>query len=534
MKLLTDLRIYDHPILKFERGAEVTIYLDGKPLKAYETETIAAAIYANGYREFSKSIKYRRPRGFYCAIGRCSSCMMEVDGVPNVRTCIHPVKEGMQIKRQRYLVDNLNPILNQMKLSPDKYLTMFTRPKEIYGPAMKVMRQMTGLGAYKREAPRESSTSPQNEIPLYETEFLVIGGGPAGLSASIEAGKQGVDCIVVDDKQQLGGQLIKQTHPFFSDVKYAAGKRGYQLGAELIEEISKLENVRAFIGTTAVAYYPEDNMVLLKQGAGIIKIRAEKYLLSTGAIEKNLVFENNDLPGVYGAGGTQTLLNVYGVKPGNKGIIIGTGNVALIVAYHLIQAGIEVSGVYAPSFKRVKGYLVHAAKIRRHGIPIVTRHTIKKALGSKYVEGAVMTGLDENYDPIKSSEFTVNCDFICVGVGLIPSYDLVQLFKAKMVNNRNLGGFVPIRDKQYRITNRAYIAGDCGSIEEATTAVLQGKLVGLNVAFALNKADENVPEYITEYNRALAEDRESPFSSRLRVGLKEVTVDDIMEVIVNN
>ena len=350
---MTDLRIYDHPILQFDRGAPVTIYLDGKPLKAYENETVAAAVYANGYREFSKSIKYRRPRGFYCAIGRCSSCMMEVDGVPNVRTCVLPVKEGMQIRRQRYLVDNLNPILNQMKLSPDKYLTMFTRPKEIYGPAMKVMRQMTGLGAYKREAPRDHNNSHRNGIREYETDFLVIGGGPSGLSAALEAGKQGVNCIVVDDKQQLGGQLIKQTHPFFSDVKYAAGKRGFKIGEELVDQLSQLDNVNTFTLTTAVAYYPADNTVLLKQGDHTIKIRAEKYLLSTGAMEKSLVFENNDLPGVYGAGGIQTLLNVYGVKPGERGVIIGTGNVALMVAYHLIQAGIEVAGVYAPSFRRV-------------------------------------------------------------------------------------------------------------------------------------------------------------------------------------
>ena len=93
---MVDWRIYEHPILEFDRGEEVTIYLDGKPMKAFENETVAAALYANGLREFSKSIKYRRPRGFFCAIGRCSACMMEVDGVPNVRTCLAMVKDGMQ------------------------------------------------------------------------------------------------------------------------------------------------------------------------------------------------------------------------------------------------------------------------------------------------------------------------------------------------------------------------------------------------------------------------------------------------------
>jgi len=526
---LVDLRIYKHPILTFNRGKEVTIYLDDKPLKAYANETVAAAIYANGYKEFSKSIKYRRPRGFYCAIGRCSSCMMEVDGVPNVRTCVLPVREGMKIKRQRYLVDNLNPILNQMKLSPEKYLTMFTRPNIVYHPAMLVMRQMTGLGTYRKINPEQKLSTDTGKIPLMETEFLIIGSGPSGLSAALEAGRQGVECILVDDKPQLGGQLIKQTHTFFSDVKYAAGKRGFNIGLELVDEISRMENVKTLTGTTAIAYYPDDNTVLLNRDNRIIKVKAKKYLIATGAIEKSLVFENNDLPGVYGAGGIQTLLNVYGVKPGERGIIIGTGNVALIVAYHLLQAGIEVQGVYAPSFNRVKGYFVHAAKIRRHGIPIINQHTILKAIGSNSVEGALMTRLDRDYNPIKGSEFKVDCDFICVGVGLTPSYDIIQLFNAKMVNNRNLGGIIPIRDKQYRVTENAYIAGDCGSIEEATTAVLEGKLVGLNVATALGKADERVQSYIDEYTHALEEDRMSPFSTRLKKGLAEVTVENIEE-----
>jgi sarcosine oxidase subunit alpha len=112
---LEDWRIYEHPILKFNRGKEITIYFNGKAVRAYENESVAAALYANGVREFSRSIKYRRPRGFFCAIGRCSSCLMEVDGVPNSRTCVISAKNGMKIKRQEYLVDYLAPILNILK-----------------------------------------------------------------------------------------------------------------------------------------------------------------------------------------------------------------------------------------------------------------------------------------------------------------------------------------------------------------------------------------------------------------------------------
>ena len=531
---VVDWRIYEHPILEFDRGPEMTIYLDGRPLKAFSNETVSAALYANGVRVLSKSIKYHRPRGFFCGIGNCSGCMMEVDGIPNVKTCVVKVRDGMRIKRQNTLADHLAPLLNRLNLSPMTYIKMFTKPRLIYEPSMKIMRQFTGKGSFpKRYESEGEGGAHEGGYEEISTEFLIIGGGPSGLSAAIEAGRLCDDVVIVDDKEEFGGQLVKQTHMFFSDVKYAAGKRGYKLAEELIDDISGMENVRTFTNTSAIAYYPSENtMLLMRSAKSTLKIKAKRYLISTGAYEKTLVFGNNDLPGVYGAGGVQTLLNVYGIKPGERGLMIGTGNVSLIVSYHLLQAGIEVAAIVAPSFRRVRGYLVHAAKVRRHGVPIITRHTIVKALGRNKVEGAVITGLDDEYNPVPGTERRFDCDFICIGVGLNPAYDLIQLFNPKMKYVPQLGGFVPVRDRNLRITENAYVAGDCSGIEEATTAVLEGRLAGLHAAISLGYSDPIAFSKIREYEIALEEDRKSSFSTAVRAALQSIPVENIEEVLI--
>jgi len=95
------MRIEEHPILKFKRGKIITFKFEGKTLKGYEGETIAAALHANGVRILGESLEKHRPRGFYCAIGNCSSCLMVVDEIPNVKTCVTNLEEGMVVERQK-------------------------------------------------------------------------------------------------------------------------------------------------------------------------------------------------------------------------------------------------------------------------------------------------------------------------------------------------------------------------------------------------------------------------------------------------
>ncbi|MEO0069535.1 MAG: (2Fe-2S)-binding protein [candidate division WOR-3 bacterium] len=100
-RISNDSRIVQHPILEFDRGPEVTFYFEGKPIKGFWGETIAAALVANGIKVFRYSEKHHRPRGFFCAVGKCSSCLMVVDGKPNTMVCMEPVREGIRVERQK-------------------------------------------------------------------------------------------------------------------------------------------------------------------------------------------------------------------------------------------------------------------------------------------------------------------------------------------------------------------------------------------------------------------------------------------------
>lgn len=199
-------RLQEHPIVDFKRGKEVTIYFNGQPIKAYEGETVAAALYAAGVRVFSRSFRWHRPRGFFCAIGKCSACMMEVDGIPNVRTCKVYVRDGMQVRTQSGLPDAEKDVFSILDDVIDKvfphgsHYSKFATSKKVREFMVKRMRKFTGFGN-----PPKAVFQGKAEVEEIETDVLVVGGGPGGMSAAINAGKYGAKVLLVDENPFLGG-----------------------------------------------------------------------------------------------------------------------------------------------------------------------------------------------------------------------------------------------------------------------------------------------------------------------------------------
>lgn len=321
---------------------------------------------------------------------------------------------------------------------------------------------------------------------MEEYEFVVVGAGPAGLSGAIEAAKAGVrKVIVIDESDRPGGQLIKQTHKFFGAKEHRATERGIDIARDLAKECEGL-GVSLLLNTSVWGVFRNNEMALYCKDKDIVqRVKGKRILLATGASENPLAFSGWTLPGVLGAGAIQTMMNVHRVSVGNRVLMIGSGNVGLIVSYQLLQAGAKVVAV-VDILPQIGGYLVHACKITRLSVPILTSHTVKEVWGNGKVEAATIVKVDSKYQPIPGTEKDFEVDTVCIAVGLSPLAELAWMYGCGFMNVPEVGGWVPVSDDKMETTvHGVYIAGDLAGIEEASTAMIEGAIAGLAVAESL-------------------------------------------------
>ncbi len=356
---------------------------------------------------------------------------------------------------------------------------------------------------------------------MRETELLIIGSGPAGLCAAISAASSGARVLVLERTFRPGGQLIKQTHMFFGSESQYASHRGVDIAEILLDKVREFgDQIEIMLNTTAVGFYEDNVVTALKDEKEYFKIRAKSIICATGAFEKSLAFPNNDLPGIYGAGAVQTLMNVYGVRPGDRVLMVGAGNIGVIVSYQLMQAGIQVAAVLDAA-PRIGAYLVHASKLARMGVPILTSHTVKEAIGTDCIEAAVICEVDEKFRPIPGAEKRYDVDVLCISVGLSPLNELLAMRGVEMKYVPQLSGSVPMRTENCETSIPGiFVAGDASGIEEASSAMVEGYLAGLCAAAKLGYVPADYETRRQDYLAQLEGLRSGPVGDRIRAGMK--------------
>jgi len=331
-------------------------------------------------------------------------------------------------------------------------------------------------------------------------DLIIVGAGPSGLSAAIEAAKRGLQVAVFDENEKPGGQLFKQIHKFFGSKEHKAKIRGFVIGQQLLEEASRL-GVEVILEATVVGMYMEKE-ILVKMGEEVKHFKGDSILIATGAAENMVTFEGWTLPGVIGAGAAQTMMNLHGVKPGNKVLMLGSGNVGLVVSFQLMQCGCDVVAL-VDAAKRVGGYGVHAAKVARTGVPFYLSHTIVKAEGTDCVTGVTIAEVDEKFRFIPGTEKHFEVDTICLAVGLSPMSQLLKMAGCEMEDNPKRGGQVPICNEYGETSIQGiFVAGDVSGIEEASSAMIEGRIAGIAAAYYLGYIEKDELEAKTKENQA--------------------------------
>ena len=355
---------------------------------------------------------------------------------------------------------------------------------------------------------------------MREVELAIIGAGPAGICAAMEAAKSNVQVTMIDENLKLGGQIYRQFNDAFAVTDENKLGKTYIQGKKLIGEFERYrQRIEVLEDALVWGIFTDKEIALLHKGK-LEEFKTQKLILAEGAYDRPMPFLGWTLPGVFTAGAALTLVKTARVLPGEKILLTGTGPLQLVLANHLVKAGAKVIAVLeaAPipaikylhrfwgQWELIKDGLCYLWKLRRGKIPYLTSHALVEARGEKEVKEAAYAEVDKDGKPISGTEKIVEVDTICLGYGLIPSTRLSRLCGCEHKYEPCLGTWVPCHNANMETSiPGVFVAGDGADIGGALVAIEEGRLAAIEACQQLG--------YITKDE---AQARSLPIFKRLR------------------
>ena len=472
-------RLGPQPGERIDRKRPVRFHFEGRQYRGFRGDTLSTALWASGVRVLGRSFKYHRPRGIFSLCGLDCNAIAESRELTNLRMDTTAIEEGLEVTAVNTWGGAQSDLYRFTELfSPflpvGFYYKAFHRPRALFPFYERQMRQIAGLGKIHPHQPLQSTPKRYDF-----SDLLVVGSGPAGLSAAIAAAGLGLKVLLVEEERQPGGTL------------------GFQLPGEpgavavlddLLRRAAAHPNLEMRTGTVAAGYYA-DHWIALIDSQRLTKLRARSVVVAAGCHEQPSVFRNNDLPGVMLASAAQRLIHQFAVKPFQQAVVLTANSDGYRAALDLHRVGVKVAVV--ADLRQQGEASTWRDQVGRCRIPIRQGTALYEAIpaaGKRGIRGAVLCHINDRGRPGPREMERVSCDGIAMSVGWAPADGILRQAGATMRYTEVLEQYLP-----ERLPPGIFAAGRLNGIYSLADQLEDGRRAGHQAAAHLGKVSSVIP-----------------------------------------
>lgn len=480
------------------RDKRLNFTFNGKNYQGLEGDSLASALLANDVHLIGRSFKYHRPRGFLAAGPEEPNGMVQLETgartEPNIRATEIELYDDLSASSVNvwpsvdFDISAVNGLFSKIFVAGFYYKT-FMAPKSLW---MRVYEPLIRKAAGWGKAPGAPDPDFYDHMHAH-MDVMIVGAGPAGLSAALAAGQTGARVLVVDDKDRAGGSLLSQKRKIDDEDAHAS------VGS-IMSQLSAMPEVTILNRATVFGYYDQNYLCVLEHRTDhlgpqanpkisrqrVWHIRAKQVVLATGAHERPLVFADNDRPGIMLAGAVQSYINRYGVLPGKKVILFTNNDSAYETALDILGAGGSVAAIVDVR-DQVEGDLIEQAGAA--GIEIIAGHAISATQGGKRISSVDIQTFAVGAKSCEGTKRRIECDLLAISGGWSPLVHLFSQSQGKLVYNDDKACFVPGKPVQ-----KQHFAGAVTGRFKLIEALADGFGAGVTAAAAAGFRTDSFPD----------------------------------------